>query len=79
MASGKVAISGFLVSSNAYTNANLAAFSALASGGVATFSLSVPNDPALSGASLSVQATAATALNSLTIATSNGLLGTFGL
>ena len=63
----------------ASTNANLTAFSALAAGGAATFSVSVPNDPALNGASLSVQATASTALNSLTIATSNGLLGTFGL
>ena len=33
---------------------------------------------ALAGGALSVQATAATTLNALTIVTSNGLLGTFG-
>ena len=62
-----------------YTSANLASYKLLASGGVANVSVSIPNDPALNGASLAAQGTAGTALNALTIATSNGLLGTFGL
>lgn len=64
----------------AYTSADLGAFFALNSGADdATYSLSVPNDPTLAGASLTIQATSSSSLNAFGIATSNGLTGTVGL
>ena len=63
---------------SAYTNADLSSFALTVSSGNASLCLPVPNDPALAGGSVSVQAAAATTLNALTVVTSNGLLGTFG-
>jgi len=62
----------------AYTNADLAAVLEIGVGSVAT-SLAVPNNPALAGAALTVQATASSPANAWGIATSNGLTGTIGL
>ena len=47
-------------------------------GGSATLSLPVPNNPALSGASLFAQSICLTLQNSANLLTSNGLQGTFG-
>lgn len=64
----------------AYTSAELGAYFAANSGSDdATFSLAVPNDPTLAGASLTVQATSSSSQNAFGIATSNGLTGTVGL
>ncbi|MEO2004917.1 MAG: hypothetical protein ABGY41_12550, partial [Candidatus Poribacteria bacterium] len=62
----------------AYTSADLAAVLELGVGSVTT-TIAVPNDPALAGASLTVQATAASPANAWGVATSNGLTGTVGL
>ena len=48
------------------------------SAGTALLSIAVPNAPSLIGGSLAVQGTAATTLNAMTFATSNGLLGVVG-
>lgn len=61
-----------------YTNANIDSIMQPVSAGTALLSIAVPNAPSLIGGSLAVQGTAATTLNAMTFATSNGLLGTVG-
>ena len=46
---------------------------------VASGALAVPNNPALTGATLSAQAVSLTLKNSANLLTSNGALGTLGL
>jgi len=62
----------------AYTTADLGAVLELGAGPLTT-SLAIPNNAALVGAELTVQATAATPLNAFGVATSNGVTGTLGL
>ena len=64
---------------SAYTNANLGAFTSLVAGDSSQFNLLLPSSPTLIGAAISVQGSAATAANALTVATSNGLSGVVGL
>ena len=63
---------------SAYTNANLGAFANLVAVGSSQFNLLLPSTPSLVGSAISVQGTAATAANALTVATSNGLSGVVG-
>ena len=58
---------------------NRPAFTSLVAGESSQFNLLLPSSPTLSGAAISVQGSAATAANALTIATSNGLSGVVGL
>ena len=62
----------------AYTNANLGAFLAPAISGAGTFTISVPNNPALLAYELTVQASAGTNSTAVGFVTSNGLTGVIG-
>ena len=61
-----------------YTNANIDCIMQPVTAGTAVLSINVPNDPSLVGGTLAVQGTAATTLNAMTFATSNGLLASVG-
>ncbi len=62
----------------AYTNANLGAFLAPVTSGSGTFTVSVPNNPALLAYALTVQASAASNSTAVGFVTSNGLTGVIG-
>ena len=62
----------------AYTNANLGAFLAPVISGSGTFTVSVPNNPALLAYELTVQASAASNSTTVGFVTSNGLTGVIG-
>jgi hypothetical protein len=63
----------------AHINGNLGDFPAAVVGGNATYDLSIPADPALSGAVFYAQLVAASAATPLGLVTSNGFAGTLGL
>lgn len=65
---------------NGYTNANLgsATFPVTLPAGTGSFTLAIPNNPALTGATFTSQLAAFTTLNALTLATSNGASWTLG-
>ena len=62
----------------AYTSNDLPSTLVLGSGSVTT-SIAIPNNPALAGAQLTVQAASTSSQNAFGAATSNGLTGTVGL
>lgn len=63
----------------AYTNADLAVVVELGAPPSVTNSLAIPNDPSLAGATLTVQATAASPANAWGVVTSNGVTGSLGI